>query len=149
MAGANKPSVLCCTSLLKKIVVRKELDLGLFSRVLRIFIGIEITLADSMLDAVLKSFSSIGIFGECNKVLKEIKQDGLVVSSDMQTKITFRLSSACQKDEADEFVEHMEASGNNLDYKAWASLIQGHCVSRNVEEALDCIQKNGSKRRRF
>uniref|UniRef100_A0A2P2J967 Uncharacterized protein MANES_02G063000 n=1 Tax=Rhizophora mucronata TaxID=61149 RepID=A0A2P2J967_RHIMU len=140
MCGANKPSVHCCTILLKKIVAAKDLDMVLFSRVLRIFIGNENALTDSMLDAVLKSLTSVGRFGECNKVLKEMKEGGLVVSSNMQSKIAFRLSSAGKEDEPGEFVKHMEATGNNLDYKAWASLIEGHCASGELEKASDCFQ---------
>ncbi|XP_021605696.1 pentatricopeptide repeat-containing protein At3g02490, mitochondrial [Manihot esculenta] len=140
MAGANKPSVQCCTFLLKKIVVSKELDMNLFSRVVRIFIGNDYFLTDSMLHAVLKSLTSVGRFGECNKVLKEMKEAGYVASDNLQSKIAFRLSSASDENKVSEFVDHMEASGSYLDYKAWVSLIEGHCASGDLESASDCFQ---------
>ncbi|KAF2313719.1 hypothetical protein GH714_012952 [Hevea brasiliensis] len=140
MAGANEPSVRCCTFLLKKIAVSKELDMNLFSRVIRIFIGNDYVLTDSMLNAVLKSLTSVGRFGECNKVLKEMKEGGFVASGNLQSKIAFRLSSAGNNDKVSEFVDHMEASGSNLDYRAWASLIEGHCASGDLEGASDCFQ---------
>ncbi|KAJ9173114.1 hypothetical protein P3X46_016280 [Hevea brasiliensis] len=141
MGGTNKPSVQCCTFLLKKIVVGKEFDMNLFSRVVRIFIGNDYALTDSMLNAVLKSLTTVGRFGECNKVLKEMKEGGFVASGNLQRKIVFRLSCAGNKDKVSEFVDHMEASGSNLDYKAWTSLIEGHCASGDLENASDCFQK--------
>ncbi|XP_048230520.1 pentatricopeptide repeat-containing protein At3g02490, mitochondrial [Ricinus communis] len=141
MGGANKPSVQCCTFLLKKIVVGKELDMNLFSRVVRSFIGNDNMLTDTMLDAVLKSLMSVGRLGECNKVLNEMKEGGFVAGGNMQRKIAFRLTSAGNKDGTDEFMDNMEAAGSNLDYKALVSLIQGHCVSGDLEKASDCFQK--------
>ncbi|XP_050228964.1 pentatricopeptide repeat-containing protein At3g02490, mitochondrial [Mercurialis annua] len=145
MTGANKPSVQCCTFLLKKIAVAKELDMNLFSRVVKIFIGNNNVLTDSILDAVLKSLTSVGRLGECNKVLKELKENGFVANSNMHSKIAFSLASTGKKDEADEFVDNIEASESNLDYKAWVSLIQGHCVSGDLEKASDCFQKKVEK----
>ncbi|KDP24341.1 hypothetical protein JCGZ_25637 [Jatropha curcas] len=145
--GANKPSVQCCTYLLKKIVTGKELDMDLFSRVVKIFIGNENELTDSMLDAVLKSLTSVGRFRECNKVLKEMKEGGFLASANLQRKIAFGLGSDGTKHEVNEFVNHMEASGRDLDSKAWASLIQGNCVSGHLKKASVCfrnmIEKKG------
>ncbi|OAY60365.1 pentatricopeptide repeat-containing protein At3g02490, mitochondrial [Manihot esculenta] len=140
MSGANKPSVQCCTFLLKKIVVGKELDMNLFSRVVRIFVGNEYVLTDSMLDAVLKSLTTVSRFGECNTVLKEMKEGGFLPSGSQQRKIAFRLSHAGNHDKVNEFMDHMEASGSDLDYKAWTSLIEGHCASGDLENASACFQ---------
>ncbi|XP_011012716.1 PREDICTED: pentatricopeptide repeat-containing protein At3g02490, mitochondrial-like [Populus euphratica] len=140
MTGANKPSAKCCTYLLRKIVVGKQLDMGLFSRVVEIFTGHGNVLTDPMLDAVLKALTNVGKFGECNKVLREMKVAGFVASGNLQRKIAFGLTSAGKNDEANEFVNHMESSGRDLSYKAWASLIEGHCVSGDLEKASDCFK---------
>ncbi|XP_065854791.1 pentatricopeptide repeat-containing protein At3g02490, mitochondrial [Euphorbia lathyris] len=141
MAGANKPSVHCCTSLLKKIVVSKELDMDLFSRVVRIFVGNDNALTNSTLDALLKSLTSVGRYGECNKILKEMKEGGYVPIGNMQSKIVSGLVNAGKTDEVGEFVDSLKESDGNLDYKAWASLIQRHCASGDLEKASECFQK--------
>ncbi|CAK7335175.1 unnamed protein product [Dovyalis caffra] len=146
MNGANKPSAKCCTYLLRKIVVGKQLDMGLFSRVVKVFTGNGNVLTDSMLDAALKALTSVGRFGECNKVLREMKVAGFVASGNLQRKIAFGLTSAGKNDEANEFLDHMESSGSDLDYKAWACLIEGHCVSGNLEKASDCFRKMVEKK---
>ncbi|XWS29465.1 hypothetical protein CRYUN_Cryun24cG0031700 [Craigia yunnanensis] len=118
MAGSNKPSVSCCTFLLRKLVVSKQLDMGLFSIVVRIFTESGNILTDSMVDAVLRSLTSVGRLGECNKVLKVMEEGGFVAGVNLQSKITFTLASAGKKDETAEFIDHVEASNTNLDHKA-------------------------------
>ncbi|KAJ8775060.1 hypothetical protein K2173_020064 [Erythroxylum novogranatense] len=141
MGGANKPSVHCCTFLLRKIVVGKDLDMGLFSRVIGIFTGNGNMLTDSMLDSILKSLRSVGRFGECNKILKEMKEGGFSPGSTLQSKIVLNLSSAGKKEEVGEFVNHIETSGNALDFKAWASLVEGNCASGDLEKASTYFQE--------
>ncbi|KAF2282755.1 hypothetical protein GH714_043164 [Hevea brasiliensis] len=134
-----------CLSMMKAVIMQwrgfweGKIVLTGFGRVIRIF-GNDYVLTDSMLNAVLKSLTSVGRFGECNKVLKEMKEGGFVASGNLQSKIAFRLSSAGNNDKVSEFVDHMEASGSNLDYRAWASLIEGHCASGDLEGASDCFQ---------
>ncbi|KAG6779237.1 hypothetical protein POTOM_015610 [Populus tomentosa] len=128
------------TVLARFMIVGKQLDMGLFSRVVEIFTGHGNVLTDAMLDAVLKALTNVGKFGECNKVLREMKVAGFVASGNLQRKIAFGLTSAGKNDEANEFVNHMESSGRDLSYKAWASLIEGHCVSGDLEKASDCFK---------
>ncbi|GLU01695.1 hypothetical protein SLE2022_189880 [Rubroshorea leprosula] len=141
MNGANRPSVHCCTFLLRKIAVAKQLDMELFSRVLRIFTEGGNVLTDSMLDAVLKSLTSVGRLGDCNRVLQAMEEAGLVAGGNMQRKIAFRLTHTGKKEEATEFMYHIEASNGNLDHRAWASLIEGHCLAGDLEKAFDCFQR--------
>ncbi|KAM5581068.1 pentatricopeptide repeat-containing protein [Rosa sericea] len=141
MAGTKKPPVACCTFLLKKIVVGKELDMGLFSRVVRIYTESGNALTNSMLNAVLKSLISVGRLGECNKVFRVMEKGGLVASAGLQSIIAFRLGSAGKEDEASDFINIMQASGTDPDYKAWSSLIEGYCVAGDLEKASDCFQK--------
>ncbi|KAK4279943.1 hypothetical protein QN277_011637 [Acacia crassicarpa] len=141
MAGANKPSPQCCTFLLKKIAVSKQFDMTLFSRVVKVFTGSGNALASSTVDSVLKSLTSVGRSGECNKVLKALEDGGVSATGNIQSKIAFRLSASGNKEEASEFINNIEASGSNLDHKAWESLIEGHCVSGNLDEALYSFRK--------
>nr|XP_023877985.1 pentatricopeptide repeat-containing protein At3g02490, mitochondrial-like [Quercus suber] len=141
MAGANKPSEDCCVFLLRKVAVGKQLDMGLFLRVVRIFTESGNLLTNSMLGAVLKSLTSVGRLGECNKVLKAMKEGGFVANGHLQSKIAFQLSSTGKKDEASELMENMEASGSTLDHRTWASFIEGHCVAGDLDKASDCFKQ--------
>ncbi|KAL5808222.1 hypothetical protein ACOSQ3_028913 [Xanthoceras sorbifolium] len=148
MAGKNKPSVNCCTFLLRKLVVGKQLDMKLFSKVVSVFTENGNVLTDSILSAVLKSLTSVGRFGECNKILKAMEEGGFIASNNMRSKIVFGLSSAGKNDEASEFMDNMEASGSDFGYRAWVSLIEGHCVAGDLDKASDCfvsmVEKEGT-----
>ncbi|KAL4376750.1 hypothetical protein GQ457_02G009630 [Hibiscus cannabinus] len=135
MTGSNKPSVSCTTFLLKKLVVSKQLDMRLFIRVVRTFVESGNVLTDSMADSVLKSLTSVGRLGECNKVLKVMEEHGFVAGGNLQSKITFRLASSGKNNEAAEFIERVEASNTDLDHKTWASLIEGCCAAGDLETA--------------
>ena len=89
MAGANKPSEDCYVFLLRKVAVGKQLDMSLFLRVVRIFIESGNLLTNSMLGAILKSLTRVGRLGECNKVLKTMKEGGFVANGHLQSKIAF------------------------------------------------------------
>lgn len=142
MAGANKPySQQCCTFLLRKVVASKELDMDLFSRVLKVFTGSGNALTDSMADAVLKSLTSVGRIGEWNKVLNEMEACGFVASGNLQRKIAFRLGANGNKEQANEFVKRIDASGSIPDHKMWESLVEGHCVAGNLDKALDSFKE--------
>ena len=80
MTGANKPSGDFCVFLLRKVAIGKQLDLSLFFRVVRIFTESGNFLTNSMLVAVLKSLTSVGRLGECNKVLKPMKEGGFMAN---------------------------------------------------------------------
>ncbi|CAK9185947.1 unnamed protein product [Ilex paraguariensis] len=129
MTGKTKPSVQDCTYLLRKIMASKELNMGLFMRVVRVFKDSGNVLTNSTIDAVLKSLTSVGRIGKCNKILKALEEGGLSACDPMKGKIAFQLSSRGEKGEASEFMNNMEASGHSLHYKTWASLIERHCIA--------------------
>ncbi|KAF8398878.1 hypothetical protein HHK36_014742 [Tetracentron sinense] len=141
MSGANKPPVLDCTFLLQKIVVCKDLDMDLLSRVVRIFREGGNVLTKSILDAVLKSLTSVGKLGECNKILKAMEEGGFEASNGVQSEVVYRLSSAGSLDEANKFLDEMDASGRNSNSQMWASLIQGQCVAGDLDKASSCFRK--------
>ncbi|OMO55959.1 hypothetical protein CCACVL1_26860 [Corchorus capsularis] len=140
MAGSNKPSASCCTFLLRKIAVSKPLDMRLFFRVVRIFKDSGNVLTNSTVNAVLKSLTSVGRLGECNKVLRVLEDGGFIADDNLQSKITFRLASSGKKDETAEFMDYLEASNTNIDHKVWASLIEGCCAAGDLETATGHFQ---------
>ncbi|CAL5191299.1 unnamed protein product [Lathyrus oleraceus] len=141
LAGANKPTPTCFTFLLRKAVSSKELDMDLFSRVLKVFTGNGSTLTDSIADAVLKSLTSVGRIGEWNKVLKEMEDCGFVASGSLRSKIAFRLGATGKKEQANEFVDRVEAYGSSTDHKMRKSLVEGHCVGGNLDKAFDSFKE--------
>ncbi|XP_057436237.1 pentatricopeptide repeat-containing protein At3g02490, mitochondrial-like [Lotus japonicus] len=141
MAGADKPTPQCCTFLLKKVVTCKELDMDLFSRVVKVFSGSGNAIPNSMVDAVLKSLTSVGRIGEWNKVLKEMEDCGYVASANWQSEIAFRLGAVGEKEQANEFVNRIEAAGSDSDQEIWDSLVVGHCVAGNLDKALDSFKE--------
>ncbi|KAL7232122.1 hypothetical protein ACSBR2_010190 [Camellia fascicularis] len=141
MGGANKPSVQDCAFLLRKIVVSEEVDMDLFLKVVKAFTEGGNVLTSSTVDAVLKSLTSVGRFGECNKILKAMEEGGFLPGDTLQSKIAFQLSSNGKKEEASEFMDNMRASGCIPHYKTWASLVEGHCVAGDLHEASDCFQR--------
>ncbi|KEH21802.1 putative pentatricopeptide [Medicago truncatula] len=141
MDGVDKPSVSCFTFLLRKVVSVKELDMNLFSRVLKVFTGNGSALTDSMADAVLKSLTSVGRIGEWNKVLKEMEDCGFIASGCLRRKIAFRLGATGNKEQANEFVDRIEAYGSSTDRKMRESLVEGHCVGGNLDKAFDSFKE--------
>ncbi|KAJ9562164.1 hypothetical protein OSB04_007324 [Centaurea solstitialis] len=141
MGGNVKPSVQDCPFLLRKIVTGNELDMDLFSKVLKIYKESGNTLTNSALDAVLKSLTSVGRFGECNKILRAMEEVGFLPGEKSQGKIAFQLSKDGKTEEASEFLDLMEASGTAPSYKAWGSLIEGYCLSGHLDKARDCFQE--------
>ncbi|KAF8048438.1 hypothetical protein N665_2513s0004 [Sinapis alba] len=145
MAGSNKPTTHCFTLLLKRIVTAKVLDMELFSRAVEAYTKNDNVLTDALLKSVLKSLTSVDRVAHSNEVLKAMKKGGYLPSSDMQSMIASGLSRKGKKDEADELVDFMEVSGNNLDDKAMVSLVVGYCDSGDLEEALVSFEKMVSK----
>ncbi|KAK3010087.1 hypothetical protein RJ639_012208 [Escallonia herrerae] len=141
MEGAVKQDAQDCTIILKKIVVAKEIDMNLFSRVLRVYMEGGNVLTNSTLDSVLKSLTSVRRFGECYKILKAMEEHGLIVSRASQCRIAFQLSSNGRMDEVREFINSIEASGSSENCQTWASLVEGYCVAGHLDEASDCFQK--------
>ncbi|CAF2345680.1 unnamed protein product [Brassica napus] len=141
MAGSNKPTSQCLSLLLKKIVTAKVLDTELFSRAVEAYTKNGNVLTDGMMKSVLKSLVSVDRVAESNEVLKAMKKGGYLPSSDLQRMIASELSRKGKKDEADELVDFMEASGTKLDDKAMASLVEGYCDSGDLKEALASFEK--------
>ncbi|XP_010549937.1 PREDICTED: pentatricopeptide repeat-containing protein At3g02490, mitochondrial [Tarenaya hassleriana] len=140
MAGSNTPTPHCCILLLKKIVTAKELEMGLFSRVVKAYTESGNALTDTMLNSVLKSIRSVDRFDQSNEVLKVMKEGGYIPGGGLQSVIASGLSRKGKKDEAKELENFMEASGNNLDDKALASLVEGHCYAGELEQASECFK---------
>lgn len=143
MAGrrSNTPTGHCCCLLLKKIVTTKKLDMDLFSTTVKAYTGNGNVMTDQMLQSVLKSLRSVDRFEQSNEVLKAMKEGGYIPSGDLQSVIASGLSRKGKKDEANELVDFMEASGDHLDDKAMASLVEGHCDAKDLEEASVCFKK--------
>ncbi|MCD7470930.1 hypothetical protein HAX54_011167 [Datura stramonium] len=120
-----------CTFLLKKIVVNKELDLDLFSKVLRVFTESGNSLTGANLDAILKSLTSVDRFGECNKILKAME----------------RCCGGKDK-ESNEFMNYIESTVSTPKSKTWTSLIEGYCEAGDLAKASDAfemmVEKEGS-----
>ncbi|CAF1782881.1 BnaC09g41880D [Brassica napus] len=140
-SDGNKPTSHCLSLLLKKIVTTKVLDTELFSRAVEAYTKKGNVLTDGMMKSVLKSLISVDKVAESNEVLKAMKKGGYLPSSDLQRVIASELSRKGKKDEADELVDFMEASGTNLDDKAMASLVEGYCDSGDLKEALASFEK--------
>ncbi|XP_052197881.1 pentatricopeptide repeat-containing protein At3g02490, mitochondrial-like [Diospyros lotus] len=141
MTSANRPTVRDCTFLLRKVATSRELDVNLFLRVVKAFTEGGDMLPSLTIDAVIKSLTSVGRFGECNRILKAMEKSGFLPSDILQSKIAFWLSSNRKAEEASEFLDNMEASRGNLSYKTWISLVEGHCVAGDLDEAADCFQR--------
>ncbi|XP_049346385.1 pentatricopeptide repeat-containing protein At3g02490, mitochondrial-like [Solanum verrucosum] len=148
MVGINKPSSEDCTFLLKKIVVSKELDLELFSKVLRVFTESGNSLTSANLDAILKSLTSVDRFGECNKILKAMGDAGFTPSHNQQRKIAFNLGSGGKDKESNEFMNYIESTVSTPNSKTWTSLIEGYCEAGDLAKASEAfemmIEKEGS-----
>lgn len=148
MVGINKPSSQDCTFLLKKIVVSKELDLDLFSKVLRVSTESGNSLTGANLDAILKSLTSVDRFGECNKILKAMGDAGFTPSHNQQSKIAFNLGSGGKDKESNEFMNYVESTVSSPKSKTWTSLIQGYCEAGDLAKASDAfgmmVEKEGS-----
>ncbi|GJT85351.1 pentatricopeptide repeat-containing protein [Tanacetum coccineum] len=141
MGGKVKPSLQDCSYLLRKIVTSSELDMELFSKVLRVYKESGNKFSSSDLNTVLKSLTSVGRYAECNKILRAMEDVGFYPDEKMQGKIGFQLSKDGKTEEASEFVDFVEGSGNVPSYKTYESLIDGYCISGHLDKAADCFQK--------
>lgn len=136
IGGINKPSVQDCTLLLKKIMSSKELNMDLFSRVVRTFKAHGNVLTDSTFEAILKSLTSVGRIGECNRIMKAMEvEGGFTPSVALQRKIAFHLSRRGEFGEAGEFMDNLDASDPCPDHKTWDSLVQGYCLAGDLSNA--------------
>ncbi|GAA0187320.1 hypothetical protein LIER_34608 [Lithospermum erythrorhizon] len=141
MSGRNKPLVQDSTFLLKKIVVSKELDIDLFSKVVRAFTESGNVLKNDTLHAILKSLTSVGRIGECIKVLKVLQEGGYLPNDLMQGKIAYQLGSSKNSEEASEFMNIVEAYKDGSNQRVWASLVEGYCIAGDVVKAAQSFKK--------
>lgn len=141
MSGSNKPLENCGTFMLKRIVTAKKLDMGLFSRAVKIYTYGGNLLTDSTLSAVLKSLTSVGRVGECTKVLEAMEEVGYVASDDLRSKIVFLLNNAGKKDQAIKFVDKEEVPRYTSGQKTRKTLIMGLCRVGDFNEAYDHLRK--------
>lgn len=147
MCGETKPAVPDCTLLLRKIVATKELDINLFEKAIKAFTQGGNILTNPILDAVIKSLTSVGRIGECNKILKAMGEVGYFPSEGLQKKLAFMLSYKSKKETAAEFMDYIESHGSK-NSKIWVSLVEGHFARGNLVEATNCfhtmVEKDGA-----
>ncbi|XP_068642844.1 pentatricopeptide repeat-containing protein At3g02490, mitochondrial-like [Aristolochia californica] len=136
MSGPNKPPVQDSVFLLKKIVASKDLDMELFSRVIRIFTTGGNHLSKRNFDSVLKSLTSSGKLGECDKILEAMEEGGFVPNRTVYGEVVSGLCKAGKVDEAAHFLDNLEKCGQSADLKLWVSLIDGFCAANEVDQAI-------------
>ncbi|KAI0488766.1 hypothetical protein KFK09_028605 [Dendrobium nobile] len=136
MTGSEKPPASDFLHLLKKVVVSKDLDLALISRIVSIFINSGNSISTSTFNGVLKSLRSVGRLGECSNVLKAMEEGGFVADSSIHNQIVVGLCTAGRLDAACEYVKSLEKFGPVPNLKAWASLVQNHALAGELDKAL-------------
>ncbi|KAF5178116.1 Pentatricopeptide repeat-containing protein [Thalictrum thalictroides] len=134
-SSVKKPSVQDSLFLMRKIVVSKNLDMELFSKVVKLFTDGGNSLTESILYSVVKSLISVNRLQECGKILKAMEEVGFVPTKEVYDRIIFHLGSVQRSAEALQFITEMEASGCNPDSRTWCSLIHGQCVARDLKNA--------------
>ncbi|PIA56598.1 hypothetical protein AQUCO_00700741v1 [Aquilegia coerulea] len=134
-SSTTKPSVRDSLYLLRKIVVSKDIDMELFSKVAKLYTDGGNSLTESTLYSVVKSLISVDRLQECGKILKAMEEFGFVPTKEVYDRIIFHLGSVKRSDEALQFITEMEASGCDPDSRTWCSLIHGQCVARDLENA--------------
>lgn len=150
MAGEEKPSPGDFLHLLRKIVVSRELELGLVSRTVRVFTEAGYPVKDSIFSGVLKSLASAGRLGDCGNLVKAMEEGGFSASSTANDWVAIGLCNARRPDEATRFVLEMERSGCKFSPKTWAFLVQSYSLAGSTEKALSCfhriIERNGCEK---
>ncbi|MQM19003.1 hypothetical protein Taro_052003 [Colocasia esculenta] len=139
MCGSNKPPPEDLSYLLRKVVVCRELDLALISRVMKAVSEAGYIAEHSVYNGVCKSLASVGRLQECVKLLKAMEEGGFVATSVVYDRVVGGLCNARCLDEALCFLSEREDSGNKPDSKTWAYLIQSYCLSGSTEKALSCF----------
>ncbi|XP_051140727.1 pentatricopeptide repeat-containing protein At3g02490, mitochondrial-like [Andrographis paniculata] len=145
MFGENKPTARHCTLLLKKVVVSKELDMDLFSKVVSIFKANGNELTDSHLKSIIKSLISVGRMPECNKILAAMKEAGYEPSVPLKSKIAFLLGNGGTTEAVHEFTDNAVSSLDGLNYMTWTSLVKGYCARNDLDGACNSIREMVAK----
>lgn len=139
--STEKPSPQDLILLLRKIAVSKDLDLNLITRVIRTFINAGNSIKGSVFGTVLKSLSSVGKLGECDKILKAMEEGGFVADSFVHDQVVVGLVNAGRLDDALDYLDNVEKSGFSFNSKTWASLVQKHSLAGELDKALQCFHK--------
>ncbi|KAG9448505.1 hypothetical protein H6P81_008470 [Aristolochia fimbriata] len=136
MSGPNKPPSQDSVFLLKKIAASKDLDMELFSRVIRIFTTDGNHLTKRNFDSVLKSLTGAGKLGECDRILEAMEEGGFVPDMAVYTEVVSGLCKSGKVDEAAQVLDNLEKSGKSADLKLWESLINGLCAANKLDKAI-------------
>ena len=139
MGSTMKPSDEDFVFLLKKVVVRDELDLKLVMRLVRIYhkAGNEVKLP--IFAAVIKSLRSVGRLGEIGRVLKAMEEGGFAPDSIVHGKAVLAMCEAGNLEDARKHLARVEKSGHRLDPIVWSALVQKYSLGDEVDMAVACF----------
>lgn len=136
--------------LLKKIVVSKDLDINLISRVVSIFINSGNKVKHSTFNGVLESLTRVGRLAECGNILKSMEEGGFEADDSIHSQVIGGLCSAGRFDAACEYVKTLEKNGSTPNSKSWVSLVKNHALCGEVDKAGSCfhemVEKKGCER---
>lgn len=139
MGGAEKPSAEDFVFLLKKIVVRDDMDLKLVMRVVRIYQKAGNELKYSVFDSVIKSLRSVERLGESGRVLKAMEDGGFAPDSTVHGKAVLAMCDAGNLEDARKHLARVEKSGHKLDPVVWSALVQKYSLGDDVDMAVACF----------
>lgn len=141
MGGSEKPQFEDFIFLLKRVVVSKDLSTSLVSKVVRIFVSAGNGIKSSAFDGVVKSLTSVGRLGECDKILKAMEGGGFVADASVYGRAVVGLCDSGKLDEALEYANNLEKSGTSLDSNTWTSLVKKNFVAGHMDKALSCFKR--------
>uniref|UniRef100_A0ACD5Z784 Uncharacterized protein n=1 Tax=Avena sativa TaxID=4498 RepID=A0ACD5Z784_AVESA len=139
MGGTEKPSAEDFVFLLKKVVVRDDMDLKLVMRVVRIYEKAGNKVKCSVFDAVIKSLRSVGRLGESGRVLKAMEDGGFAPDSAVHGKAVLAMCDAGNLEDARKHLARVEKSGHKLDPVVWSALVQKYSLGDDVDMAVSCF----------
>ncbi|XP_072962439.1 small ribosomal subunit protein mS81 (rPPR8)-like [Typha angustifolia] len=140
MKGSEKLTDQDFLFLLKKIIVGKDLDLNLVTKVVSTFRSAGDSIRGSVFDGVLKSLRSVNKLAECDKVLRAMEEGGFAPDSSVHVKAVVGLCNAGVLDEALQYLVDVEEAGYNLDLTAWATIVEKHALAGNLDKSLSCFR---------
>ncbi|VAI56458.1 unnamed protein product [Triticum turgidum subsp. durum] len=139
MGGTEKPSAQDFVFLLKKLVVRDDMDLKLVMSVVRIYQKAGNEVKSSVFDAVIKSLRSVERLGESGRVLKAMEDGGFAPDSTVHGKAVLAMCDAGNLETAHKHLARVEKSGHNLDPLVWSALVQKYSLGDDVDMAVSCF----------
>ncbi|KAK8914565.1 Pentatricopeptide repeat-containing protein [Platanthera zijinensis] len=141
MADPGNPAAGDFLGLLKKIVVSKDLDLSLISRVVSIFINSGNKIKHSTFNSILESLTSVGRLVECGNILKSMEEGGFVADNSVHSQVIAGLCSVGRFDAACEYVKNLEKNGCAPNSKSWVSLVKNHALAGELDKAGYCFRE--------